>query len=646
MCIFAAVMFIKPTKKWRNPEGDSSIMVPYTYYRLCESERDAAGKSKQRTVLGLGELLEFPTEAERDELAELLTALIKDGEYRLCSSQRMYDAALGFYGKWLDEKREAEERQDRQAEEARRRAEEAKEAKVCVKLKSLQPEMSRSVGAEHVCSQTLELLDLKGFLMRQGWPEEKARLAMLQIASRAIYTCSEYKTVKYLRENSALCEIYGMDAFKITKDILYKGATDLYGLHREMEDYLHQRVCDMFNIEDKILLFDLTNTYFEGRMEGSEICQYGRCKSKRYDCKIVGLGAVVNTDGLLCRTQIFEGNRQDVTTLKEVIGSLEDKSDGKRHLIVIDAGFSSAENLAWLRENGYDFITVMRSTGFAYEAVGEVRSVTDNKGRTIRLQRVRVQDMEDTVLLVDSDAKALKELSMEAKLTQRYEEGLAKIKAGIDGKGTKKRDKVNRRLGKLNQRHPGIAKHYDIDFEYNEKDVATSMSWRRKTDPESDTAKMHGKYFLQTSLDESTEENIWQFYNVIRTVEETFKTLKLDLDIRPVYHKTDKGTKAHLHLAILAYWVVSVTKCLLKQKGITLRWSELLRIMSAQQRVTITAQQSNGRKLNIRRSTNPEGKLAEIQSVLGIPPKPACSIKFVWPQKPPPEKDPSCRSAT
>ena len=75
MCNFAVAMFIKPTKKWRNPEGDSSIMVPYTYYRLCESERDASGRPKQRTVLGLGELLEFPTEKERKELAELLTAM-------------------------------------------------------------------------------------------------------------------------------------------------------------------------------------------------------------------------------------------------------------------------------------------------------------------------------------------------------------------------------------------------------------------------------------------------------------------------------------------------------------------------------------------------------------------------------------------
>ena len=63
MCNFAAAMFIKPTKKWRSPEGDSGIMVPYTYYRLCESERGADGRSRQRTVLGLGELADFPSDA-------------------------------------------------------------------------------------------------------------------------------------------------------------------------------------------------------------------------------------------------------------------------------------------------------------------------------------------------------------------------------------------------------------------------------------------------------------------------------------------------------------------------------------------------------------------------------------------------------
>ncbi len=59
-----------------------------------------------------------------------------------------------------------------------------------------------------------------------------------------------------------------------------------------------------------------------------------------------------------------------------------------------------------------------------------------------------------------------------------------------------------------------------------------------------------------------------------------FKTLKSDLDMRPVFQKTDDVTKAHLNLAFLAYWVVSTTKYRLKQKGIKVRCDELLRIMS------------------------------------------------------------------
>ena len=107
----------------------------------------------------------------------------------------------------------------------------------------------------------------------------------------------------------------------------------------------------------------------------------------------------------------------------------------------------------------------------------------------------------------------------------------------------------------------------------------------------------------------------------------------------PCSHKTDRATKAHLHLALLAYWVVSVTQYQLRRKGIHARWGELLRIMSAQQRVTIVAEQTNGRSIRVRRSTAPEEKLTAIQNALDIPAKPSCSIKFVWPQKLPSKED-------
>lgn len=619
-------------------------MVPYTYYRLCESYRDADGKVKQRTVLGLGELLDFPEESQKRELADQLTVMINEGGGKMCFDRKVHDAAVGFYGKWLEEKKEAQARVDRLAEEARRRAQEAKEMKVSIRLKSLRPEMARAIGAEHVCKNTLKHLGLRAFLEGKGWARDKIDLAMVQIIARAVYPYSEYRTVRYIRENSAVCELYGIDPRKVTKDMLYKGARDLYRVHEEMEDFLHRRVRDLFNIEDRILLFDLTNTYFEGRMDNSRICHRGRSKEKRDDCKIVALAAVVNKDGLLVRTEIFEGNRQDVTTLEEVIGSLEDKGDGCKHLIVMDAGFSSAANLQWLRDNGYDFITVMRSSGVKYTAEGPIRTTEDNKGQSIRLQMAKMNGVTDTLLLVDSDARTLKERSMYNLYVGRYEEGLRKIQAGIEGKGTKKRDKVNARLGRLNARFAGMERLYEVSFAYNDKDIATSMSWSRNADTDELTRRMHGKYLLRTSLDEKDKENIWTYYNVIRSVEETFKTLKSDLDIRPVYHKTDDATKAHLNLAVLAYWMVSTTRYKLKQNGINLRWEELLRIMGTQQRVTMVAEQANGRMLSVRRSTAPESKLAEIQAALGIAAVPTCSIKSVWLQKGPPNIDPPSKS--
>ncbi len=128
--------------------------------------------------------------------------------------------------------------------------------------------------------------------------------------------------------------------------------------------------------------------------------------------------------------------------------------------------------------------------------------------------------------------------------------------------------------------------------------------------------------FLETTMDEDREENIWQFYNVIRTVEETFKTLKQNLDKRPVYRKSDEGAKANLHHAVLAYRVVSVTRYMLKKKDIIPRCSEQLCIIGTQQSVTIVAEQTNGHILKVRKSTKPEEKLADIRDELVKPPYP------------------------
>ena len=227
----------------------------------------------------------------------------------------------------------------------------------------------------------------------------------------------------------------------------------------------------------------------------------------------------------------------------------------------------------------------------------------------------------------------------------RYEQGLEAIRAGITKKGgTKKRDAVNNRLGRLDKQYGAIRKEYDVTFTYEgtgKKEKAVGMEWKRKEGCIAERSKFHGKYVLLTSLDENDELNIWKFYNVIRTVEETFHTLKSDLDIRPVFHKTDGGIKAHLNLAVLAYWIVSVTKYRLRMKDYpNVRWDEIMRIAQAQVVVTAEMETVDGDRIRVRQSTEAEDELAVIYSLLEVNADPIGKVKSVVHPNPPPKNPP------
>lgn len=620
-------MYISKARKFRD-QGDGTA-IGYDYYRLTKSYIDKDGKTKHRSVLCLGELPGFSKE-ERNELAAMLTTMIEKGQSVMCDNRKLYEEAMSQYVKYRNS-RYAQENDPRLIAERKAREEEERKKAIAVKLDTLTQHEARIIGCENLCNSTMQLLEIRKYLHSKDWTREQIDLVIMQIIARAIYPYSELKTVRYLQENTALAEMFGIAKEKITKDALYQSAKRLWAEHKGLEDWLHDRVCSMFGIEEKILLFDITNAYFEGKMENSELCLYGRSKEKRDDCKIVVLAAVVNTEGLLVRTMIYEGNRSDSTTVKEVVGSLAKTTSGEaRRIVVMDAGFYSKENVKWLTDNGFDYITVLPAGDRKFEATSQdVVEHTDNKGQQIRLQMGKVSvDGEDArALLVDSDAKAAKERSMYEKARKRYEEGLEAIKKGIVSKGgTKQRDAVNRRLGKLDEQYGSIRLGYDIKFTYEKsgkKEVATSMEWTYKEDTVARKKKFHGKYVLLTSLDENDELNIWKFYNVIRTVEETFHVLKTDLDIRPVYHKSDDGIKAHLNLAILAYWVVSVTKYRLKVKGHNnVRWDEIMRVASTQVVVTAKVETVDGRIISIRQSTEAESKLSDIYSLLDINSKP------------------------
>ena len=605
---FAAVFISRIPKYRQRPDG---TIEKYDYYRLSENWRDADGKIRKRTVVSLGELSGY-TKAGRKELGALLEEMILRGSSRMSDDAGIYDDAVKFYAHWRDLHPKASsgvqpDSRLEQALDSRRRD------IVTISLSKVTNHEPRVIGPEVICRSTANRLGLMEFLLSNGFDRQEAELAVMQIIA----------------------------------DALYKSALRLWDVHRRMEDWLHERVTSMFHLEEKILLLDITNTYMEGRMSGSRLCFFGRSKEKRSDCKLVVLAAVVNTEGLIVRTMIYEGNRQDVTTLQEVVGTLSaTTSQDARKIVVMDAGFYSSENARWLTDNNFDYITVLPSGCAKFTADSDrVVHHEDCRHQEIRLQmgRVVIDKVEHKALLVDSDAKALKEQSMHEQACSRYEQGLEAIKAGLAKKnGTKSRDAVNNRLGRLDRQYGAIRKEYEVAFTYEgsgRKEKAVSMEWKRKDEYVAGKKKFHGKYVLLTSLDENDELNVWKFYNVIRTVEETFHTLKSDLDMRPVYHKGDDGIKAHLNLAVLAYWIVSVTMYRLKKKGYpSVRWEEIRRIAGAQVMVTTRMETVKGETIELRQATEEEQELARIYRLLDITPHPMGTRKFVGPPKIPPEK--------
>jgi hypothetical protein len=270
---------------------------------------------------------------------------------------------------------------------------------------------------------------------------------------------------------------------------------------------------------------------------------------------------------------------------------------------------------------GYDYVCVRRSSLKKYTVLEKVSPVIvyDHPKCPIELVEVQTEAAGESeyYLKVTSPRKALKEASMSKQFAIRYEEGLAQINKGITTKGgVKKYDKVNQRIGRLAQKYPSVHSLYDIRVEKNEKDICTSLTWDKKEQATLDRKNTYGVYFLRTSIEEANEKLVWTVYNCIREVESSIRCLKSDLDLRPIFHKTDDASKAHIHLGLLAYWVVNTIRHQLKDKGLTSDWKELLRVMNTQKCVTTSMTNDKQQRLSIRCCSKPEPKVALLYDAL------------------------------
>jgi len=615
-------MYIRETKKANTPNGKVFLQ-----YQLAETYR-VDGIVKQNLILYLGSHELLQDKNNRNIVAKLLEDKINNNQSNLFDDKSNIPIELSqladtFYAKYLH-KQQAIADKDKPVEKVDNTEYEQ------VDLSSCKFMDCREIGAEWISFEMLKRLELKEFLLKKGWSINKVENAMISIISRAVAAYSENKTESWLRLNSGLLELFDRPTGSASRHDLYKSANDLYEIKPELEQYLYNKSISLFDIEDSVLIYDLTNTHFEGRKLNSKLAQFGRNKQKRYDCKQVVLAAVVNKYGFLKHSNIYEGNMSEPQTLLDIISTMSVDNGFEQRLIVIDAGIATEDNLKLLQEQNYHYVCVSRSKpgkGFTLDQSKEI-TVKDRLDNDIKLTFMDgVTSNQDRWINVQSSQKRLKESSMMERSMKKFEEEMSGVISSISKKGgTKRLEKVCERIGRIKERNRSVHKYYDIKVE-NKDNIVNSVSLVKLDKPA--TEQQNGEYYLRTNHTTATERDIWNIYNTIREVESTFRCLKSDLRLRPVYHQKDKNTEAHLHLGLLAYHIVAPIRHMLKSKGLNYDWRNIVRIMNSQKSCTMSVVNKDKKKIIIRSCTSPLQEVLEIYKATETSSIPYRQKKFV-----------------
>jgi len=476
-----------------------------------------------------------------------------------------------------------------------------------VDLNSLKQQEVRSIGAEHLLLKTLEQLELDQIVAQLGFTDREVEIAIGSIVARALFPGSEKRTLEKLRAHSGLEDLLDLNFASVSLNRMYQISDRLYSIKEGLEKGLYQKECRLFELEETLILYDLTNTYFEGSGTENPSAQNGRSKEKRSDCPLITLGLVLDGDGFCKRSRIFDGNVSEGKTLAEMVKELTSPDELIRPIVVLDAGIATDANLEWLRkeENRLDYIVVSRKKKSVFPDQEPV--ILKNKAnKEVRVVLQENSETDEMELYCHSEDKEKKEQQIKNHFQIRFEGELKKLHEGFDKRGClKKWDKVNEKLGRLKQQYRRVAHLYQIDLQKSsDGEKAQSLEWKIKAKKEE--ATFNGTYCLRTSIKHFTEDKIWKTYTMLTNVEAAFRCMKSELGLRPIFHQTEKRTAAHLFITVLAYHLVHTIRYQLQKETIHISWARLREAMSTQVRATIQIKRKDGKMISIRKASEPE----------------------------------------
>ena len=503
-------MFIRPC--YRKKDGRR-----HAYWALVESYRTERGP-RQRTVAYLGQL---------DEAGRLGVKRAAKGNKDSAEEQLQLWEGDSPAPEWVE-----------------------------VNTTAIRVENQRAFGGPWLAGQILRKLQLDDFLGRTI-PKGKedvswSLMAQVLVICRLCNPSSELHIAEHYYRSTAMSELLGVPAEKVYDERLYRALDKLLPHKEALETHLKHRLGELFALKYDLLLYDVTSTYFEGGAKANPKAQRGYSRDKRPDCKQVCIGLVVSKCGMPIGYKVFAGNRTDVTTLREIVETMERRYGKADRIWVGDRGMMSKKNVEFLKSGGRRYI-IGAAKAFLRQferelLAGDWRQIREG----LEVKLCPSPEGEDEVyILCRSRDRREKEAAMHQRFEQRIEKELQTIQASCKKRKWKK-EVIDRRVGRVMGNNSRAAGLFEVEVTEG-SDGRAAITWQKKEAWREWATLSEGCYLLRSNVTEWSSEDLWKSYIQLTEAEAAFRIEKSDLRIRPIWHQREDRVLAHILVCFLAY---------------------------------------------------------------------------------------------
>ena len=495
---------------------------------------------------------------------------------------------------------------------------------VRLKLSQLRLERPRQWGACWLALTLWQELQLDGFWGERLSASRKGTrwdlVLLVLVAYRLIAPGSEWRLHRQWYAKSALMDLLGTDETLADIHALYRCHDRLLAHKEALFNHLVGRWRDLFNASFDVLLYDLTSTYFEANppFPDDDKRRFGYSRDKRSDCVQVVIALIVTPEGLPLAYEVLPGNTADCTTLKSFLAAIERQYGKARRVWVMDRGIPTEAVLEEMR----------RADPPVSYLVGTP------KGRLSRLEQDLLakpwQEARDGVhvkllpqdgevyVFAESRDRVAKERAMRRRQLKWLWARLKQLAAmRIE------REELLMKLGAARAKAPTAWRLVEVKVAAR----GATFTYRLDRDKLRRARRREGRYLLRTNLAEEDPAKLWSYYLQLVAVEEAFKNLKGDLAIRPIFHQSEARIEAHIFVAFLAYCLHVTLKRRLAALAPGLTPRSVLEKFSVVQMIDVVVPTTDGRELQLTRTTQPEPDLKLLLD----------KLKLELPAQPPPK---------